>query len=407
MVKPNRAIHLALLAALAAALAGCQDKKQAAGPAPAPGPAEVTVTTIQPQDLPVTTELPGRTAPFRVAEIRPQVSGIVLKRFFQEGSDVKAGEQLYQIDPATYEAALASAQADVQKAEANLQAARNKAGRYGDLVRNSVVSKQDYDDVQATLKQNEAQLAAARASLNLAQINLNYTKVFAPISGRIGKSSVTEGALVTANQATALATVQQFDPIYVDVTQTASQLMALREAMESGRIRPAEPGKIPVSLLLDGSGTPYPIRGDLQFAGVTVDPGTSSVQLRAVFPNPKQDLLPGLFVRARIEQGIAAGAITVPQAAVSRGPDGSARVWVVGDGNKVAPRTIKTERPVGNAWLVSEGLTPGERIVIEGLQKVKPGAEVKPVPPPNTVAALPDGAGPKLPDGAGPKPAAK
>lgn len=407
MVKPNRAIHLALLAALAAALAGCQDKKQAAGPAPAPGPAEVTVTTIQPQDLPVTTELPGRTAPFRVAEIRPQVSGIVLKRFFQEGSDVKAGEQLYQIDPATYEAALASAQADVQKAEANLQAARNKAGRYGDLVRNSVVSKQDYDDVQATLKQNEAQLAAARASLNLAQINLNYTKVFAPISGRIGKSSVTEGALVTANQATALATVQQFDPIYVDVTQTASQLMALREAMESGRIRPAEPGKIPVSLLLDGSGTPYPIRGDLQFAGVTVDPGTSSVQLRAVFPNPKQDLLPGLFVRARIEQGIAAGAITVPQAAVSRGPDGSARVWVVGDGNKVAPRTIKTERPVGNAWLVSEGLAPGERIVIEGLQKVKPGAEVKPVPPPNTVAALPDGAGPKLPDGAGPKPAAK
>ena len=395
MVKPNRAIHLALVAALAAALAGCQDKKQAAGPAPAPGPAEVTVTTIQPQDLPVTIELPGRTAPFRVAEIRPQVSGIVLKRFFQEGSDVKAGEQLYQIDPATYEAALASAQADVQKAEANLQAARNKAGRYGDLVKNSVVSKQDYDDVHATLKQNEAQLAAAKASLNLAQINLNYTKVFAPISGRIGKSSVTEGALVTANQATALATVQQFDPIYVDVTQTASQLMALREAMESGRIRPAEPGKIPVSLLLDGTGTPYPIRGDLQFAGVTVDPGTSSVQLRAVFPNPKQDLLPGLFVRARIEQGIAAGAITVPQAAVTRGPDGSARVWVVGDGNKVAPRTIKTERPVGNAWLVSEGLTPGERIVIEGLQKVKPGAEVKPVPPANAVAALPDGAAPK------------
>lgn len=395
MVKPNRAIHLALVAALAAALAGCQDKKQAAGPAPAPGPAEVTVTTIQPQDLPVTIELPGRTAPFRVAEIRPQVSGIVLKRFFQEGSDVKAGEQLYQIDPATYEAALASAQADVQKAEANLQAARNKAGRYGDLVKNSVVSKQDFDDVQATLKQNEAQLAAAKASLNLAQINLNYTKVFAPISGRIGKSSVTEGALVTANQATALATVQQFDPIYVDVTQTASQLMALREAMESGRIRPAEPGKIPVSLLLDGTGAPYPIRGDLQFSGVTVDPGTSSVQLRAVFPNPKQDLLPGLFVRARIEQGIAAGAITVPQAAVTRGPDGSARVWVVGDGNKVAPRTIRTERPVGNAWLVSEGLTPGERIVIEGLQKVKPGAEVKPVPPANAVAALPDGAAPK------------
>ncbi|MBP2314567.1 membrane fusion protein (multidrug efflux system) [Azospirillum soli] len=385
----NALLSLAVAASLTVALGACQDQKKAGGPAPAAGPVEVAVTTIEPQRLAVTTELPGRTAAFRVAEIRPQVSGIVLKRFFQEGSDVKAGDQLYQIDPATYEAALAVAQADIQKAEANLQAARNKAARYNDLVRNSVVSKQDYDDAMASLKQNEAQLAAAKAAHNLARINLDYTKVFAPISGRIGKSAVTEGALVTANQATALATIQQLDPIYVDVTQTASQLMQLRHAMESGRIRPAEPGKIPVSLFLHAAEAPYAQRGELQFSDVTVDPGTSSVQLRAVFPNPNRDLLPGLFVRARVEQGVAEGAIAVPQAAVTRGPNGGAQVFVVGEDNKATLRPIKTERAVGNAWLVSDGLRPGERIVVEGLQKVRPGAEVKPIPAPSTVAALP------------------
>ncbi|CAO3411227.1 efflux RND transporter periplasmic adaptor subunit [Azospirillum largimobile] len=395
MSRSNSFMTLAAAAALIAVLAGCNQQKQASGqPQGGGGPPEVSVLTIEPQRLPVTTELPGRTAAYRVAEIRPQVSGIVLKRLFREGSDVKAGDQLYQIDPATYEASLASAQADVQKAEANLQAARNKAARYGDLVKNSVVSKQDFDDVQASLKQNEAQLAAAKAAYNLASINLNYTKVFAPISGRIGKSAVTEGALVTSNQATALATIQQFDPIYVDVTQTASQLMKLREDMETGRIRPAEPGKIPVTLFLNsnasGDDTAYPAKGELQFADVTVDAGTSSVQLRAVFPNPNKDLLPGLFVRARVEQGVAGNAITVPQAAVSRGPDGSARVWVVGADNKAAQRTIKTERAVGNVWLVSDGLAAGERVVVEGLQKVKPGAEVKPVPAQNALAALPE-----------------
>ena len=320
MFRSNSFMTLAAAAALIAVLAGCNQQKQAAGQPPAGGPPEVSVITIGPQPLTVTTELPGRTAAYRVAEIRPQVSGIVLKRLFREGSEVKAGDQLYQIDPAIYEAALASAQADVQKAEANLQAARNKAGRYGDLVKNSVVSKQDFDDVQATLKQAEAQLAAAKAAYNLANINLSYTKVFAPISGRIGKSAVTEGALVTASQATALATIQQFDPIYVDVTQTASQLMKLREDMATGRIRPAEPGKIPVTLFLNSNGdnTPYPAKGELQFSDVTVDAGTSSVQLRAVFPNPNKELLPGLFVRARVEQGVAENAITVPQAAVSR-----------------------------------------------------------------------------------------
>ena len=394
MSKSNSFMTLAAAACLIALLAGCNQQKQAGGQPQGGGPPEVSVLTIEPQRLTVTTELPGRTAAYRIAEIRPQVSGIVLKRLFREGSDVKAGDQLYQIDPATYEASLASAQADVQKAEANLQAARNKASRYGDLVKNSVVSKQDFDDVQASLKQNEAQVAAAKAAYNLASINLNYTKVFAPISGRIGKSAVTEGALVTANQATALATIQQFDPIYVDVTQTASQLMKLREDMATGRIRPAEPGKIPVTLFLNsnasGDDTAYPAKGELQFSDVTVDAGTSSVQLRAVFPNPNKDLLPGLFVRARVEQGVAENAITVPQAAVARGPDGSARVWVVGADNKVNPRTIKTERAVGNVWLVSDGLAVGERVVVEGLQKVKPSAEVKPVPAQNALASLPE-----------------
>lgn len=394
MSRSNPFMTLAAAACLIALLAGCNQQKQAGGQPPGGGPPEVSVLTVEPQRLTVTTELPGRTAAYRIAEIRPQVSGIVLKRLFREGSEVKAGDQLYQIDPATYEASLASAQADVQKAEANLQAARNKASRYGDLVKNSVVSKQDFDDVQASLKQNEAQVAAAKAAYNLASINLNYTRVFAPISGRIGKSAVTEGALVTANQATALATIQQFDPIYVDVTQTASQLMKLREDMATGRIRPAEPGKIPVTLFLNSNGsgddTAYPAKGELQFSDVTVDAGTSSVQLRAVFPNPNKDLLPGLFVRARVEQGVAENAITVPQAAVARGPDGSARVWVVGADNKVNPRTIKTERAVGNVWLVSDGLAVGERVVVEGLQKVKPGAEVKPVPAQNALAALPE-----------------
>ena len=394
MSKSNSFMTLAAAACLIAVLAGCNQQKQASGQPQGGGPPEVSVATIEPQRLPVTTELPGRTAPYRVAEIRPQVSGIVLKRLFREGSEVKAGDQLYQIDPATYEASLASAQADVQKAEANLQAARNKASRYGDLVKNSVVSKQDFDDVQASLKQNEAQVASAKAAYNLASINLSYTKVFAPISGRIGKSAVTEGALVTANQGTALATIQQFDPIYVDVTQTASQLMKLREDMATGRIRPAEPGKIPVTLFLNsnasGDDTAYPAKGELQFADVTVDAGTSSVQLRAVFPNTNKELLPGLFVRARVEQGVAENAITVPQAAVARSPDGSARVWVVGADNKVAPRAIKTERPVGNVWLVSDGLAPGDRIVVEGLQKLKPGAEVKPVPAQNALASLPE-----------------
>lgn len=400
MSKANRMIALAATVSIGLALAGCQKQQgQAGGQPAAPPPVEVGVATIEPKPLPIVAELPGRTNAYRVAEVRPQVNGIILKRLFREGADVKAGDQLYQIDPSTYQVALASAQADMQKAEANLQAARNKAGRYNDLIRNSVVSRQDVDDVNAALKQGEAQVAAAKAAVDLARINLDYTKVFAPISGRIGKSAVTEGALVMANQATGLATIQQLDPLFVDVTQTAGELMRLRQDLASGRISSPDKDKAAVTLFLNNGGAPYPNKGELQFSDVTVDQGTSSVQLRAVVPNPNMALLPGLFVRARIEQGVVENAVTVPQAALARRPDGSAYVWVVGNDNKVSQRTVATERAVGAVWLLSEGLNAGDRIVVEGLQKIKPGAEVKTVPAraTTTTAALPEPA---------PKPAA-
>lgn len=392
MLKANSLLSLAAVASLGLILVGCQEQKAAApGAGGAPPPPVVRYTTVAPSALSVTVDLPGRTNPFRVAEIRPQVTGIVLKRLFQEGADIQAGDQLYQIDPATYEAALAVAQADVQKAEANLSAARNKANRYSDLVRKSVVSNQDYDDAVASLRQSEAQVAAAKAARHLAQINLDYTKVFAPISGRIGKSAVTEGALVTANQATALVTIQQLDPIYVDVTQTASELMKIRQDMESGRVRTAALDSIPVTVFLNSAGkdTPYDHRGTMKFLDVTVDPGTSSVQLRAVFPNPTQSLLPGLFVRTRVEQGVAENAIAVPQAAVVRGPDGSAAVWVINAEDSVERRPVQTDRIIGKAILITGGLKAGDRVVVEGLLQMRPGAKVKPVPVEETVAAAP------------------
>lgn len=365
------------LAALAALLSGCGEQEQTQAGAPPAGPVEVGVVEIQPRRLEVSTELPGRTAPFRVAEIRPQVSGIILKRLFEEGSTVKEGQQLYQIDPAPYEAALQSAKADLAQAEANLKAVRARATRYEELVKRSNVSQQAYDDAIAALGQAEAQELAARAAVETATINLEYTRVYSPISGLIGKSSVTEGALVTANQATALATVQQIDPIYVDINQSVEQLMQLRRDAAEGRIETVE-GRAPVTL--DIQGRPYPHKGELQFADVTVNPGTSSVQLRAVVPNPNHELLPGLFLRARVAQGERENAILVSQRAVTRTPDGGAQVWIVNPDGTVAPRPVKTELAAGTDWLVTEGLNPGERVVVDGLQKIQPGAPVKPVP---------------------------
>lgn len=376
MASLRIALPLSLAAALA--LAAC-DSKQAGGPPPA-GPVEVSVMTLEAQRVALTTELPGRTSAYRVAEVRPQVSGIVLKRLFEEGTEVKAGQQLYQIDPATYQAALQSANADLAKARATLKSVEAKAARYADLVQINAVSRQDYDDAVASLDQAKASILVAQAAVETARINVDYTRVLAPISGRIGKSAVTEGALVTANQTTSLATITQLDPIYVDVSQSSSDLMRLRKAVSAGLMQQGDADKAPVSLSLDGTSAPYDQTGQLQFSDVTVDQTTGAVQLRAVFPNPRKELYPGLFVRARVEQGVRDNAVLVPQQAVVRTPDGGAAVWLVDGDNKVSQHPVVTAQAVGDQWLVDSGVKAGDRVVVEGLQKVRPGAEVRPIP---------------------------
>ncbi len=358
--------------------AGCG--KQSGKVAQAPGaPPEVGVVVVEPQRVALTTELPGRTSAFLIAEVRPQVGGIVQKRLFTEGSDVRAGDVLYQIDPSTYHAAYNSAKAALGRAEANLNPVRLKAERYAELVKINAVSKQDYDDANAALKQAEADVEAGKAALETARINLEYTKVTAPISGRIGRSSVTNGALVTANQSAALATIQQLNPIYVDVTQSSAELLRLKRDMASGLMKSEGEAQAKVRLLLE-DGSAYPLPGTLKFSEVTVDQSTGSIILRAIFPNPKQTLLPGMFVRAVLEEGVNEHAILVPQRGVSRDPGGNATVMVVGNEDKVEPRVIKVLRTVGENWLVSEGLKAGDRVILEGLQKARPGTPVKTVP---------------------------
>lgn len=358
-------------------LAGCGKSKSAAQQPPA-GPPEVGVITVQPQRVALTTELPGRTSAYLMAEVRPQVSGIVQKRVFAEGSDVKAGQVLYQIDPASFQAAYASAKAAEARAEANLIPARLKEERFRELVKIKAVSQQDYDNAYAALKQAEADVASSKAAVETARINLAYTKVTAPISGRIGRSTVTNGALVTASQTAALATIQQLSPIYVDVTQSSSELLKLKQSLASGLLKRDGKGEARVKLLLE-DGTPYPVPGTLKFSEVTVDQSTGSITLRAVFPNPKQTLLPGMFVRAILEEGINEQAIMVPQRGVTRNPAGNAMVMVVGAGEKVEPRVITVARTVGDNWLVSDGLKPGDRVILEGIQRARPGTPVKAV----------------------------
>ncbi|MBJ6800130.1 efflux RND transporter periplasmic adaptor subunit [Geomonas propionica] len=358
-------------------LAGCGKKQQQAGPPM--GPAEVGVIEVKPERVALTTELPGRTSPYLIAEVRPQVSGIVLKRVFTEGSDVKAGQVLYQIDPATYQAAYASAKASEARAEANVLPAKLKEERFRELVKINAVSKQDYDAAYAALKQAEADVASAKAAVETARINLAYTKVTAPISGRIGRSTVTDGALVTASQPTALATIQQLSTVYVDVTQSSSDMLKLNRSLATGLLKRDQAGQARVKLLLE-DGTPYPVTGSLKFSDVTVDQSTGSITVRAVFPNPKQTLLPGMFVRAILEEGINESAILIPQRGVTRNAAGQAIVMVVGAENKVEPRPIQVARTVGDAWLVSSGLKPGEKVILEGLQKARPGTQVKVVP---------------------------
>ena len=359
-------------------LAGCN--RQSAAPAPAQGaPPEVAVITIQSQRAVLTTELPGRVAPHLIAEVRPQVGGIIQQRLFTEGTDVKAGQVLYQIDPATYRAAFASARAALARAEANLAPARLREERFRELVAIKAVSQQEYDDAQAALLQAAAEVESAKATVENARINLDYTSVKAPISGRIGRSTVTTGALVTASQADALATIQQLDPVYVDVTQSTADLLRLRQSLASGLLKNGGPTQARVNLLLE-DGTAYAQTGTLKFSEVTVDQSTGSVTLRNLFSNPDLLLLPGMFVRAVLEEGVNEQAILVPQRGVTRNQAGSAMVMVVGSEEKVEPRLIKVARTVGDQWLVSEGLKAGDRVILEGIQKARPGTVVKVVP---------------------------
>jgi membrane fusion protein (multidrug efflux system) len=357
-------------------LAGCDRRQQVQAPS---APPEVGVVVIKPQRVALTTELAGRISAYLVAEVRPQVGGIIQKRLFTEGADVKEGEVLYQIDPTIYQAAYNSARAALARAEANLDPARLKAARYEDLVKIDAVSQQDFDDASAALKQAEADVEAGKAALETARINLAYAKVTAPISGRIGRSSVTDGALVTANQPAALATIQQLGTVYVDVTQSSAELLRLKENLARGLLKSNATAQTKVMLLLE-DGSSYPLPGTLKFSEVTVDQSTGSITLRAVFPNPKQTLLPGMFVRAIVQEGTNEQGILVPQRGVTRNPAGNAMVMVVGSEEKVEPRVIKVVQTVGDNWLVSEGLKAGDRVILEGLQKARPGTPVKAVP---------------------------
>lgn len=375
-------------------LNGCGKSGNATKAGPTPPP-EVGVVVITPQRVTLTTDLPGRTSAYLTAEVRPQVNGIIQKRLFTEGTDVKAGQVLYQIDPAPYRATYASAKASLSRAEATLVTARLKANRYQELVKINAVSRQDYDDIHAALKQAEADVEASKAAVESARINLAYTRVTAPISGRIGRSTVTSGALVTANQAASLATIQFMGSMYVDVTQSNAELLKLKRNLASGLLKSRGASQARVSLFLE-DGSSYPTPGILKFSEVTVEQSTGSVTLRAIFPNPKQTLLPGMFVRAVVEEGVCEQAILVPQRGVTRNPKGDATIMVVGAGDKVEQRAIKVVRTVGDNWLVGGGLHGGERVIVEGIQSAKPGAVVK---------CVPFGAAPKAPSAATPQPA--
>ena len=348
----------------------------------APAAPQVGVVTLQPQDVTLSRELPGRVQAAQIAEIRPQVSGIVQARHFTEGSTVSAGTALYQIAPAPFQATLLSAQAAEARAKANIASTQAKAERYRELLKIKAVSRQDFDEAEAAFLQAKADLQSAKAQISTAQINLNYSKVLAPISGQIGKSSVTTGALVSTGQSQALATVTQLDPIYIDLTQSSSELLALKKALAKGAIG-ASASQTEVSLKLE-DGSVYPHKGTLQFAEVTVNPDTGSVTLRASFPNPNQLLLPGMYVRATVQEGQQANAMLVPQRGVSRNAKGEATALVVGKNGTVEPRVLQTNRTVGSNWLVTAGLQAGDQLIVEGLQKIRPGAAVQAVPATST-----------------------
>jgi membrane fusion protein (multidrug efflux system) len=356
-------------------LTSCQ---RPAAPPPAAVP-EVAILTVTLQSVPLTTELPGRTAAYRVAEIRPQVNGLIQRRLFTEGADVVAGQELYQVDPAPFQAALANAQAALGRSEASLPALASRAERFRQALVDKAVSQQDFDDADAALHQAQADVAYWRAMLETARINLGYARVVSPIAGRIGKSSVTDGAIVTAYQPVPLACIQQLDPMYVDVPQSTAELLRLRRRLEEGWLSRAGTNGNQVQLRL-GDGTPYAREGTLQFRDVSVDPTTASVILRMVFPNPDGVLLPGMFVRAIVKEGVNDQAILIPQQTVSRDPKGNPLVLLVNEEGKVEQRTLVLDRALGDQWLVTAGLAPGDRVIAEGIQKVRPGVAVKAVP---------------------------
>lgn len=374
---PRSACFAATLAVLA--LAGCGPAKPASSKSPPP---EVTVVTVKRSSVPVAVELPGRTSAYLIAQVRARVDGIVQKRSFQEGADVKANQSLYQIDPAQYRAALNSAEATLQKAQANLAMTTAQVDRYKVLITGNAISKQAYDNAVAAQGQAAADVASGKAAVALARLNLGYTDVVSPIAGRSGISQVTQGAYVQGSAATLLTTVQQIDPIYVDLNQASIAGLQLRRDVASGKVKLSGIDQAKVTLTLE-DGTTYPLAGMLQFSGVTVDPATGSVTVRAIFPNPNHVLLPGMFVRARLEQGVNDNALLVPVPGVGHNPQGQATALVVGPDNKVAQRTIQTQNTLGNKWIVTGGLSDGERIIVAGGQKVQPGMLVHAVDAPN------------------------
>lgn len=377
-MKRNRQYsrHLALTALAAVTLlSACGDAENTDAQAgPPPMPVGVVVAQAAPVQLKDT--LPGRVVAARMAEVRPQVDGIIERQLFEEGAQVEAGQQLYQIDLKNYEATLNAAQADLAKAEATNVSAQKKLRRYEQLVKTQAASRQTYDDAVAAAAESAATVAAARAQVEIATINATYTNVTAPISGLIGRSAVTEGALVTANQATPLAVITQLDPIYVDLTQSSAKLLELRQKIAAGILQNSD--SMPVTLLLDGAGRTYAHEGQLRFTEVIVDEATDSVTLRAAFPNPDKVLLPGMFVRAEVSQGRMESGVLIPQGAVMRAPNGDAFVWIAGEDGKVARRSLTLDRAVDGQWLVAAGLKDGDKVIVDGLMKIRDGAPVAP-----------------------------
>lgn len=366
----------AALVAAALLVTSCSGSGGSAQKKGAGGPAQVGYVVVQPSNVPVVTELSGRVTAFQTSEVRPQVAGIVQRRMFTEGSIVRAGQTLYQIDPSIYQAQASEAQANLQSARANAEAARIRADRYRPLAKMEAVSQQDYTDAAAQARQAAAAVAQNSAQLRTAQINLRFTRVPAPITGRIGRSLVTEGALVTASQADPLAVIQRLDPIFVDIQQSSADMLALRKALAKGGLVPAS---AVVRLKLE-DGSEYGQTGTVEFAEVMVNENTGTVTLRARFPNPQGILLPGMFVRASFSQAIDTQAFLVPQAGLSRDPRGNATVWVVGPGNRAVARTVVAARTLGADWVVTQGLAPGDKVIVQGTANLRPDAEIRPVP---------------------------